>query len=164
MPPLGKGLAVSVTGSTHDPNGIRSNVDPETHRRSIEGIAKKIREATGVTQVEATDIDDCEIGIVSFGITSRAAQDAVMEARDSGIKAGHLRLKTLWPFPDDAVGKLCNVARSVLVPEMNLGQICLEVQRVAPSDVEVVPLNKIGGGRMFTPSEILTNIKEKITI
>ncbi len=67
---------------------------------------------------------------------------------------GHVRLKTIWPFPDKQVVKLSETAKRIIVPEMNLGQICREVQRVA-CGTKVVSLSKIGGGELITPEEVL---------
>jgi 2-oxoglutarate ferredoxin oxidoreductase subunit alpha len=68
-------------------------------------------------------------------------------------------LKTIWPFPDNAVKRLAKNAERIIVPEMNLGQISREVQRVACNS-EVIPLNKIGGGELITPEEVLAKILE----
>ncbi len=163
MPPLGRGLAISVTGSTHDPQGMRRSSDPEVHRSLVEGLAAKIRnEVEWLSDVELSHTDDCEVGVISFGATSRGVQDAVVEARERGIKAGHLRLRTIWPFPEKEVKRLCESSHTVLVPEMNLGQVYLEVQRVTPRETRIIPLNKIGGSRMFTPTEILTEIERRV--
>jgi 2-oxoglutarate ferredoxin oxidoreductase subunit alpha len=66
-------------------------------------------------------------------------------------------LKTIWPFPEEAVKRLSQSAKRIIVPEMNLGQVGREVQRVACSS-EVIPLNKIGGGELITPEEVLARI------
>jgi 2-oxoglutarate ferredoxin oxidoreductase subunit alpha len=68
-------------------------------------------------------------------------------------------LKTIWPFADKAVAKLAKSAERIIVPEMNLGQVYHEVQRVACKS-EVVPLNKIGGGELITPEELFAKISE----
>ena len=67
----------------------------------------------------------------------------------------------MWPFPKKTVKKLAKNARKIIVPEMNLGQIFHEVKRVA-CQTEVVPLNKIGGGELITPEEILEKILEGV--
>jgi 2-oxoglutarate ferredoxin oxidoreductase subunit alpha len=85
--------------------------------------------------------------------------EAVERAEESGIRVGHVRLKTVWPFPDDAVARLARSARRIVVPEMNLGQVAGEVQRVAGT-TKVVRLNRIGGGELITPEEILDVISE----
>lgn len=163
MPPLGKGVAVSVTGSTHDSAGIRATVDPEIHRKLVEGLAFKIkRDKSKLADFEGTGMEECDIGIVSYGCTSRAVYDAIELVAGHGIRVGHLRLRTIWPFPEEAVCHLAEVARNILVPEMNLGQLSLEIQRVVPERTRVIPLNKVSGGLNFTPLEISSVIQRMV--
>lgn len=56
--------------------------------------------------------------------------------------------------------KLAETAEKIVVPEMNLRQIFYEVQRVANGSAEVIPLNKIGGGELITPEELIAKIME----
>lgn len=163
MPPLGRGLAVSVTGSSHDSVGIRATSDPEIHRRLAEGLASKIRcDGNRLADCEAAGTEDCEIGVISFGCTSRAVYDAIDTVREREVKVGHLRLRTIWPFPEERVRQVTEAAPTVLVPEMNLGQLSLEVERVAAKNTKIVPVNKIGGGLMFTPEEISSAILRNV--
>ena len=100
------------------------------------------------------------MGIVSFGCTSRAVYEATEQASKNGTKTGFLRLKTLWPFPEKQVKALAETAKTIIVPEMNLRQVFFEVKRVAEGAARVVSLNKIGGGEMITPEEILAKVTE----
>jgi 2-oxoglutarate ferredoxin oxidoreductase subunit alpha len=88
-----------------------------------------------------------------------AALSAVRRARREGKKVGMLRLKTLWPFPDDAVRKLTASAKTIVVPEMNLGQVALEVERVVHGAANVVKLGKVNG-ELFHPDEVYAALKE----
>jgi len=163
MPPLGRGLAVSVTGSSHDAKGIRATSDPEIHRKLVEGLASKIRrDRDRLADFEMTGVEDCDIGIISFGCTSRAVYDAIEILAEQGIDVGHLRLRTIWPFPEEQVRELAEATSKVLVPEMNLGQLSLEVERVAPESTKIVSVNKIGGGLMFTPEEISSAMLQNV--
>ncbi|MEM0007122.1 MAG: 2-oxoacid:acceptor oxidoreductase subunit alpha [Candidatus Bathyarchaeia archaeon] len=158
MPSIGEGFNVAVTGSTHDEKGVRFTADPMVHRRVIEAINNKIRKnVDDIVEVESHNIEDCKVGIVAYGITSRAIYEAVEEAEKHGVKVGYVRLKTIWPFPEKPVQRLAENAEKIIVPEMNLGQIVNEVKRVAGCTA-VVPLNKIGGGELITPEEILEKI------
>jgi 2-oxoglutarate ferredoxin oxidoreductase subunit alpha len=130
------------------------------HRRVVERLNAKINNhADDIVEVENYNVDDCRVGIVSFGCTSRAVYEAVERAEAEGVKAGYVRLKTIWPFPDKAVRRLAKTAERIIVPEMNLGQVSREVQRVACNS-EVIPFNKIGGGELITPEEVLAKILE----
>lgn len=158
MPSVGEGFNVAVTASTHDECGVRFTADPLVHRRMVQTMNNKIKKnVDDIVEVETYNIDDCEVGIIAYGVTSRAIYEAVEEAEKRGIKVGYARLKTLWPFAEKTVERLAKTADRIIVPEMNLGQIVNEVKRVACS-AEVVPLNKIGGGELITPEEILSQI------
>jgi 2-oxoglutarate ferredoxin oxidoreductase subunit alpha len=161
MPSVGEGFNVVVTGSTHNEYGIRFTADPAVHKQLVERLNNKIQKhAENIADVETYNIDDCKIGIISFGCTSRAIYEAVENAEIKGIKTGYIRLKTIWPFPEKAVRQLAEKAEKIIVPEMNLRQIFYEVQRVANGLAEVIPLNKIGGGELITPEELFEKIQE----
>jgi 2-oxoglutarate ferredoxin oxidoreductase subunit alpha len=160
MPSVGEGFNVAVTASTHDEYGVRFTQDAQVHRRIVGRLNAKINDhVDDIVEVENYNVDKCKVGIVSYGCTSRAVYEAVESAEAEAIKVGFVRLKTIWPFADKAVAKLAKSAERIIVPEMNLGQICHEVQRVACKS-EVVPLNKIGGGELITPEELFAKISE----
>ena len=160
MPAVGEGFNVAVTASTHDERGVRFTQDAAVHRRMLESLNAKIDgHADDIAEVESHNIDDCRVGVVSFGCTSRAVYEAVEMAEALGTKTGYVRLKTVWPFPEKAVRRLAKSAERILVPEMNLGQVAREVQRVA-CKTEIVKLNKIGGGELITPEEVFNKIVE----
>jgi 2-oxoglutarate ferredoxin oxidoreductase subunit alpha len=162
MPPVGEGFNVAVTGSTHDEYGIRATADPIVHRRLVERLNNKVRNHIDeIADVETYNIEDCRIGIVSFGCTSRAVYEAAERAEAKGIKTGYIRLKTLWPFPEKAVKKLAETADKIIVSEMNLRQISYEVERTAKGMAKVVSLNKIGGGELITPEELLSKVQKE---
>jgi len=160
MPSVGEGFNVAVTASTHDEYGVRFTQDAQVHRRIVGRLNAKINDhVDDIVEVENYNVDKCKVGIVSYGCTSRAVYEAVERAEAEAIKVGFVRLKTIWPFPDKAVAKLAKSAEKIIVPEMNLGQVYHEVQRVACKS-EVVPLNKIGGGELITPEELFAKISE----
>ncbi|HML03465.1 MAG TPA: 2-oxoacid:acceptor oxidoreductase subunit alpha [Candidatus Bathyarchaeia archaeon] len=162
MPAVGEGFNVTVTGSTHDEHGIRVTADPVGHRKLVERLVGKIQNnASKIIEAESYNTEDCDIGIVSFGCTSRAIYEAAELANVKGKRTGFVRLKTLWPFPARPVKALAETAKTIIVPEMNLGQVFLEVKRVVEGTAEVVPLNKVGGGEMITPEEIVAKIMEE---
>jgi len=161
MPAVGEGFNVAVTGSTHNEYGIRFTADPEVHRQLVERLNNKIQNhAEEIAEAETYNTKACEVGIVSFGYTSRAIYEAVETAKTEKMKVGYVRLKTLWPFPEKIVKQLAKTAEKIIVPEMNLKQIFYEVQRVTNGSAEVIPLNKIGGGELITPEELLGKIRE----
>ena len=155
MPRFGDGHNLLVTGSTHDEKGFRKTSDPETHDKLVRRITKKIQNAHQLLDDYVIDgPDGAEWGIISFGSTSRSV-DEIMTINGSKISARTMRLRTIWPFPDQAVREFGKTVDKLLIPELNLGQLSREVSRVVRDTCDVIPLNKIGGGRMFEPIELL---------
>ncbi|MDH4100042.1 MAG: 2-oxoacid:acceptor oxidoreductase subunit alpha [Nitrospirota bacterium] len=139
MPAFGEGEKVLVTGSTHDEWGYRKSADPNIQEQLIRRLSEKITaNASAIVETESHWLDDADVLIVAYGIVARSSMKAVKVLREQGVKAGLLRLKTLWPFPEDAVRLAAEGKRLIIVPEMNLGQVALEVERVVRHDVVCV--------------------------
>jgi len=99
------------------------------------------------------------VAVVAYGIEARVAMGAVELARKKGIKAGLLKLITIWPFPDEVIRKLAERVGGIVVAEINLGQIYREVERASQGKI---PLRGVfhAGGRIHTPQEVLRGIEE----
>ena len=163
MPSVGEGFNVTVTGSTHDEFGVRFTADPKIHRVLVTRLVEKIRSNVELlADFEVVNVDNCEVGVVSYGCASRAVYEAVEVAQDRGIKVGFIRLKTIWPFPEKAVEEMAQKVENIIVPEMNLQQVFFEVQRVVKGAARVTAVNKIGGGEMVTPEELFSVIKGSV--
>ncbi len=163
MPAVGEGYNVPVTGSTHNETGNRYTADPIVHRQLVQRLVDKIeKNVDQLIDYEAYNTDDCEAGIISYGCTSRAIYEAVELAEEEDSRVGFIRLKTLWPFPDRVVWEIAQSARVLFVPEMNLKQLFYEVKRAVEGAVPVFPINKIGGGEMITPEELLSEIVRRM--
>ncbi|MEM3396791.1 MAG: 2-oxoacid:acceptor oxidoreductase subunit alpha [Thermoplasmata archaeon] len=158
MPYAGEGYNIHMTGLTHDERGYPSTI-AETQERMIKRICDKIRvHADEIVRYEEFMTEDAEVVVVAYGITSRVVKRAVLMAREKGIKAGMLRLITIWPFPEKKVRELAKKVKNFLVVEINYGQIVLEVERCAcPSKVSF--LGKMGGA-VHTPEEVLKKMME----
>ncbi len=160
VPPMasfGDGYRFYSTGLTHDEKGY-PDMSAETQDRLIRRLCDKIRRNTDkITRTEALMTDDCDVLVVAYGITARSAATAVKQARDRGLKAGLLRLVSLWPFPDKLIEKTAEDAKTLIVAEMNYGQLVREVERaVKPKPVRFLP--KLGENP-HTPGEILEAIR-----
>lgn len=158
MPAIGDGYKVHVTGLTHDERGYPV-MSVEAQAEMIHRILHKIR--SNVDKIIMTDsyrLEDAEIAIVSYGVSARTSYTAVDEARQMGIKAGLLRLITVWPFPEELIRSLARRIKGFVTVEINMGQICREVQRCAGA----VPSISVGhpGGTIITPDEVISAIKE----
>lgn len=155
MPPLGEGYYVLVTGSTHDAYGYRDTRSFETHYRLVKRLWDKIwLNLDKLFEYEEENVDDAELGFVAFGSTARSVAKAVEILRARGVRAGYLRLKTLWPLDLKPIRRLAETAKVIIVPELSLGQLVLDVERAASGDVRVVGYNKVGGGEPIYPSEL----------
>ncbi|MCX6905646.1 MAG: 2-oxoacid:acceptor oxidoreductase subunit alpha, partial [Verrucomicrobia bacterium] len=93
------------------------------------------------------------------GITSRVAGPAMEAARQQGVKVGHLRLVIAWPFPVSVIKKLAQRVKAFVVPELNMGQMVLEVERAVAGKVPVISVPH-AGGTVHEPQEILEKIME----
>jgi 2-oxoglutarate ferredoxin oxidoreductase subunit alpha len=132
MPIFGDGAKLLVTGSTHDPWGIRKTEDPEVHSRLVQRLSRKILDRRSeICSTEEYFLEDAHLAVISYGFTARSSLWAVKRAREKGQKVGLLRLRTIWPFPEDEVSRLSQRVKAILVPEMNLGQVEGEVRKVA---------------------------------
>ncbi len=153
---FGEGENLLITGSMHDERGFRKTQDAEVQERQLKRLSNKILlNAEKIIQTDEYLLEDADVAIISYGITARASLAAVKTARKQGYKVGLLRLKTIWPFPDAIVKHVGMRVKKVIVPEMNLGQIVREVQRVTKTDV--ISLSKVNG-EVITPEELLQAI------
>ncbi len=144
MPSFGEGYRLLVTGSAHRENGVR-DYTPSVHQKLLERITKKIlNRKEEIVEIETRYVDDAKTILVCYGSVARPALGAVELARKHGLKVGMIRLKTLWPFPDDEIAGTCEEVEKIYVPEMNMGKIVREVKRCV-GNVEVTSIPKVGG-------------------
>lgn len=164
VPPMacfGEGYHFHATGLTHDEKGVPQTVSIEDQTQLVQRLCDKIRKnADKIIKVERVMLDDAEVAVIAYGIPSRAALSAVRKARSEGIKAGLLRLITIWPFPEKQVSELAQQVRALIVPEMNYGQLVREVERAAKA-TPVVLLSKLGE-EPHRPSEIVDAIRSAL--
>jgi 2-oxoglutarate ferredoxin oxidoreductase subunit alpha len=160
VPPMmhaGEGYRVHFTGLTHDEHGY-PDMSAETHHDLVTRLVNKIQlNAEQIIRTEGYWLEDAEIVVVAYGCTARSAQRAVREARENGIPVGLLRLISIWPFPERLFEDLSERTETIIVAEMNLGQISREIQRVIGRPVQGV---FHAGGEMIPPDPILEAIME----
>jgi len=164
VPPMacfGEGYRFHATGLTHDEYGHPKTQSSEVQSRLVRRLCEKIsKNEDKIVKAEEIMLEDADVAVVAYGIVARAALSAVRKAREAGIKAGLLRLITLWPFPQKHVGKVAKQVKAIVVPEMNCGQVVREVERVA-KETPVVFISKLGEDP-HTPKEILEVIRRSI--
>ena len=160
MPAFGEGEKLLVTGSTHTESGFRKTDSATAHSKLVSRINKKIlNNREKIIQTEQYYLDDAETVIVCYGFTARSSLFAVDHLRKEGKKIGLLRLKTLWPFPDQLMRQVGGAAKKILVPEMNRGQIVGEVMKYV--DCEVIPYNQTNG-EIIHPHKIIEELRNII--
>jgi 2-oxoglutarate ferredoxin oxidoreductase subunit alpha len=156
---FGREYRYHVTGLLHDEHGFPTE-DPEVVSRWWRHMTSKLdAHLDEILQWEETLLEDAEIAVVAYGGTARAAAHAVTMARAQGIKAGLFKPLTLWPFPEKAMRALARRVNRIIVPEMNLGQIILEVERLAGGRAAVEGVNR-ADGLAITPEQILAAIAQ----
>ena len=155
----GEGYKIHVTGLTHDERGY-PDMTVEGQETMMARLVGKIRNNLDhIIKTEGYRIEDAEIVIVSYGVSSRTSLAAVDEAREQGIKAGLLRLVTVWPFPEEQIRKLATRVKGFITVELNLGQIHLEVERCVGGRAPCVLVGH-AGGTIITPERVLNVLKE----
>jgi len=159
MPTFGDGYRIHVTGLTHDERGYPV-IDAETQGRLVPRLREKVtHNIEWIQDVVETDLDGAEVVIVTYGISARTSLGAMRIAQEKGLKVGMLRLRTVWPFPDDVIRTLADRVAGFVVPELNLGQIVLEVERAACSKA-IVRSVPHAGGDIHEPATIVAAIEE----
>ncbi len=161
VPPMacfGEGYHFHATGLTHNEQGYPQTSSSEVQSRLVRRLCQKIdQNSNRIIKVEEAMLADADVVVVAYGIVARAALSAVRKARASGIKAGLLRLITLWPFPEKQVAEVARRVKAIVMPEMNCGQLVREVERAA-KETPVTFLSKLGEDP-HTPMEILESIR-----
>ena len=104
-------------------------------------------------------VDDADIVVVAFGIAARVSKNAIVEARNKGIKVGLIRPITLWPFPKDALLKASKTAKAFISVELNMGQMIEDVKLSINCSKPVYFVGRTGG-MIPSPEEVLAKIEE----
>jgi 2-oxoglutarate ferredoxin oxidoreductase subunit alpha len=160
-PPLaefGSGYRFHVTGLLHDESGAPTE-DPEVVARWWAYMQRKFDDHLDeILDWDEIHLDDAETVIVAYGCTARSARHAVDQARAQGQRLGLLKLKTIWPFADHVIDRLADRVDRFVVPELNLGQIRLEVERVVGRRASVEGVNR-ADGLPIDPAQILRTVE-----
>lgn len=157
----GDGFRFHSTGLTHDEHGYPV-MSSECQETCVRRLLDKILDHTDeIIQFEGEELDDADVVMVAYGITARVARMATHRAREKGIRVGFFRLITLWPFPEKEIRSLAPKVRGFVVPEINYGQMVLEVERCAAGQAATVSVPH-GGGGVHDPEAIVEAIEEVV--
>ena len=187
-----KGANTLVEGQLHDEMGRRIGHMADKSGAFIEKITRKIEDNVDmIADVTTYCMEDADVAIVAWGSVARPSLNAVKKARGikddrilpkfrvvrdlvkrgvketmhtdySHLKVGLIKINTVWPFPEDLLRQAAENVDIVIVPEMNIGKYCREVERALP-DKKVIPLPKCGGN-IHTPKELLDKILEEVGV
>jgi 2-oxoglutarate ferredoxin oxidoreductase subunit alpha len=142
----GDGHRFHSTGLTHDERGYPV-MSEECQQVSVRRLVDKIRDsAEEIVRFVELDTEGADIVVVTYGITARVARMGIELARAKGVKVGVLRLEVVWPFPERRIRELSEKVKAFVVPEINYGQIVLEVERCAGDRAKAVLVPHLGGG------------------
>ena len=155
----GDGYRFHTTGLTHDERGY-PDLNAECQEVQVTHLIEKIRKnADKIIKLEEDEIDNADVVVISYGITSRVAVRAVQQARKAGLKVGTLRMITVWPFPEKRIRELAKKVKAFVVPEINYGQMVREVDRCSAGQTKVISVPHCGGW-VHDPDDIYKAIKE----
>jgi len=158
MAHAGEGYNVYVTGLTHDNRGYPL-MNPKMQRELVTRQFEKIsRAADQLTIVESEGVEGADVVIVAYGITARVSRRAIQMARDKGLKVGLLRLICVWPFPEKLIRELAPKVKALVMPELNMGQVVIELERCAGGKCKVISVPH-PGGTVHKPADILEAIE-----
>jgi 2-oxoglutarate ferredoxin oxidoreductase subunit alpha len=159
MARAGDGHRFHVTGLTHDERGYPA-MNAEAQEKCVHRLVNKIRgNAEKIITLEETDIQGADVVVVSYGITSRVAVKAIEMAKAEGIKVGHMRLVTVWPFPEKRIYELAASVKAFVMPELNYGQMFIELKCALEGRAKAY-LVPHGGGTVHEPEVICGKIRE----
>lgn len=162
VPPLanfGESYRFHLTGLNHDISGfptMRSDEIVPWFQRVFDKIYHHLDE---VVFYREEGLVDAEYLLISYGCSARTAFAAQRRARSRGLRVGMLQLQTIWPFPDELVRLAARGMKAILVPELNLGQLVLEVERAVRGACPVVGVHRVDG-QLIEPGAILRTLEE----
>lgn len=162
MPPFGSNQYLSrTTGSTHDERG-EFRPTPENIHRVTHYLTDKIeKNADDICMTRSWYLDDAEIVFITYGCATRSALEAMDQLRTQGKKVGMLQMQTVWPLPEKEIRVVLSSAKTVVVPELNLGQIAGEIRKFNDYGCQVLQANRVDG-ILISPAEIMAVLKEAL--
>jgi 2-oxoglutarate ferredoxin oxidoreductase subunit alpha len=159
MPRFGEGYRILHSINPHDEwGGIQWDADV-FEAMDDRLIGKVARHRDEIVQTEGFFLEDAKIALIAYGSESRPALGAVKQARANGIKAGLLKLDTVWPVPEKEIRAVAEKADVVVAVEMNVGRYANEIERICCGASRVVRVTK-NRGLVHTTKEVYKAIEE----
>jgi 2-oxoglutarate ferredoxin oxidoreductase subunit alpha len=151
--PFGVGYRYHITGLFHNEVGFPTQSHEEIDLWLKRVNTKLEKHIDDITLIEEDYEEGAQIAILSYGVTARTARHVAKLMRQQGKKVDLLTLFTIWPFPEKKVESLGERVERVIVPEMNLGQLTYEVERIVGR--KKVTRVVRADGEMVTPQMLL---------
>ncbi len=158
-PDLGAGFRPHYTGLTHDESGFFTAVPDRVNAFTVGLNSKMELHREYLTDYCEETVEDADVLLISFGVTARACAHVTRDLRKRGVKAGCFRPRIVWPFPEERLNRIAQHAHTFIVPELNLGQMRLVVQRVVGPEKRVVGINRVDGA-MLTLERMQKEVEE----
>ena len=154
-----EGYRYAINGMHHNEKGM-----PDLRAKYIDSCITRINDKVELNQEDIFDsekymCEDAEYLIVAYGSVARSAKEAVKKLREEGIRAGLYRPITIWPFNYKEVGKYGDQVKSIVVAELNRGQMYHMIVESVGKDTVVKKLNIINGS-IIKPEDIIESVKE----
>jgi 2-oxoglutarate ferredoxin oxidoreductase subunit alpha len=165
MPSWGEGYSVNYVGLVRHEDGHITKYNPDMHLKCVNRIRRKIEDnVDSISQVEEHFLKGCRYLVICYGSVSRTGIEAVIEARKTyNIPIGFIRLKTLWPFPENQLRSLVPDLDKIFVPEMNLGMMIHPIKEALGDRCDhFISIPSLG--ILHSPEMILSNIYKEIKL
>ncbi len=151
MARFGTGFRTVVTALYHDESGFQNtaaDVANRFNKRIVDKIENYIDE---VAEIDEYNLNNAETVFFSYGCMHRTVLQVVNDAKNP--KWGYLRMVTLWPFHDKLIKQKLEKAKNIIVPELNMGMMVREIQRLFGPTKNIIPLNR-WDGELITPEQL----------
>ncbi len=159
MANAGDGYRFHITGLTHDERGYPA-MNAEVQQQCVSRLMDKITgNAADICRYEEHRLKGAEVVVVTYGISSRVTMRAIELAQAKGLSVGMFRLITAWPFPEKRIKELAEKVKSLVMVELNMGQMVHELERCVAGRAKVF-LSPHAGGWVHDPDDILKLIQE----
>jgi 2-oxoglutarate ferredoxin oxidoreductase subunit alpha len=159
MLPVGKGYKFHITGLTHDYRGY-PEINAKAQKKAVDHLIDKINNHVDeIIWLDEEEVEGADIVVMSYGISSRVVRPAIAKARKEGLKVGLIKMITVWPFPEKRVVELAKKVKSLVMVEMNMGQVYYEMDRCSRGQCKTF-LCGHEGGTVHDPADIYKTIKE----
>ncbi len=135
----------NVTGLAHDMWGFPSGNPQVVHGLMRHLIDKIQNNAAEIARTREYYLEDADCILISYGSSARSSLHVVENRRKRGERLGLLELQTLWPFPDHIVRERCCRAQTIVVVEMNMGQVLEQVKLAVDRPERVFLANRMDG-------------------